>query len=131
VYLTTQFEGDVQCLCQVNVTHGISLSWTHIHIYKENLWGRFCDWITSTENHLHIVWFSVLMISTLLTATFVFPNFSPHPHPHSRNTFFSCISSLSHHGSIKSMQSGYLIMARSYRESTDQGGYYAKNRKIY
>jgi photosystem II P680 reaction center D1 protein len=37
-----------------------------------NLWGRFCDWITSTENHLYIGWFGVLMIPTLLTATSVF-----------------------------------------------------------
>ncbi|MCO5592993.1 hypothetical protein L7F22_046997 [Adiantum nelumboides] len=37
-----------------------------------SLWGRFCDWITSTENRLYIGWFSVLMIPTLLTATSVF-----------------------------------------------------------
>jgi photosystem II P680 reaction center D1 protein len=37
-----------------------------------NLWGRFCDWITSTENCLYIRWFGVLMIPTLLTATSVF-----------------------------------------------------------
>jgi photosystem II P680 reaction center D1 protein len=37
-----------------------------------NLWGRFCDWITSTENHLYIGWFGVLMIPSLLTATSVF-----------------------------------------------------------
>jgi photosystem II P680 reaction center D1 protein len=37
-----------------------------------NLWGRLCDWITSTENHLYIGWFGVLMIPTLLTATSVF-----------------------------------------------------------
>ncbi|KAM0021956.1 putative photosystem II [Helianthus debilis subsp. tardiflorus] len=39
---------------------------------SESLWGRFCNWITSTENRLYIGWFSVLMIPTLLTATFVF-----------------------------------------------------------
>ncbi|ERN19855.1 hypothetical protein AMTR_s00071p00011330 [Amborella trichopoda] len=37
-----------------------------------SLWGRFCNWITSTENRLYIGWFGVLMIPTLLTATFVF-----------------------------------------------------------
>jgi photosystem II P680 reaction center D1 protein len=37
-----------------------------------NLWGRFYDWITSTENRLYIGWFGVLMIPTLLTATSVF-----------------------------------------------------------
>ena len=37
-----------------------------------SLWGRFCDWITSTENRLYIGWFGVLMIPTLLTATSVF-----------------------------------------------------------
>jgi photosystem II P680 reaction center D1 protein len=37
-----------------------------------NLWGRFCDWITSTENRLYIGWFGVLMIPTLLTTTSIF-----------------------------------------------------------
>jgi hypothetical protein len=31
-----------------------------------SLWGRFCDWVTSTENRLYIGWFGVLMIPTLL-----------------------------------------------------------------
>ena len=35
-------------------------------------WGRFCSWITSTENRLYIGWFGVLMIPTLLTATSVY-----------------------------------------------------------
>ncbi|KAG6793551.1 hypothetical protein POTOM_002763 [Populus tomentosa] len=39
---------------------------------SESLWGRFCNWITSTENRLYIRWFGVLMIPTLLTTTFVF-----------------------------------------------------------
>ncbi|KAI3855147.1 hypothetical protein MKX03_018541 [Papaver bracteatum] len=39
---------------------------------SEILWGRFCNWITSTENRLYIGWFGVLMIPTLLTATSVF-----------------------------------------------------------
>ncbi|EXB38501.1 Photosystem Q(B) protein [Morus notabilis] len=38
---------------------------------SESLWGRFCNWITSTENRLYIGWFGVLMIPTLLTATSV------------------------------------------------------------
>jgi photosystem II P680 reaction center D1 protein len=38
---------------------------------SESLWGRFCNWITSTENRLYIGWFGVLMIPTL-TATSVF-----------------------------------------------------------
>ena len=25
---------------------------------SESLWGRFCNWITSTENRLYIGWFS-------------------------------------------------------------------------
>ncbi|CAN6459331.1 unnamed protein product [Victoria cruziana] len=37
-----------------------------------SLWGRFCNWVTSTENHLYIGWFSVLMIPTLLTTTSIF-----------------------------------------------------------
>lgn len=37
-----------------------------------NLWDRFCNWITSTENRLYIGWFGVLMIPTLLTATICF-----------------------------------------------------------
>ena len=36
------------------------------------LWGRFCEWVTSTENRLYIGWFGVLMIPTLLTATSCF-----------------------------------------------------------
>ncbi|TYI33790.1 hypothetical protein ES332_A04G159100v1 [Gossypium tomentosum] len=39
---------------------------------SESLWGRFCNWITNTENSFYIGWFGVLIISTLLTATFVF-----------------------------------------------------------
>ncbi|KAJ6687280.1 PHOTOSYSTEM II PROTEIN D1 [Salix purpurea] len=39
---------------------------------SESLWGRFCNWITSTENRLYIGWFGVVMIPTLLTATSVF-----------------------------------------------------------
>ena len=35
-------------------------------------WGRFCEWVTSTENRLYIGWFGVLMIPTLLTAVSVF-----------------------------------------------------------
>ncbi|CAN6476525.1 unnamed protein product [Victoria cruziana] len=37
-----------------------------------SLWGRFCNWVTNTENHLYIGWFGVLMIPILLTTTFVF-----------------------------------------------------------
>jgi hypothetical protein len=39
---------------------------------SESLWGRFCNWITSTENRLYLGWFGVLMIPTLLSATSVF-----------------------------------------------------------
>ncbi|MBA0648809.1 hypothetical protein Goklo_016453, partial [Gossypium klotzschianum] len=39
---------------------------------SESLWGRFCNWITSTENRPYVGWFGVLMIPTLLTATSVF-----------------------------------------------------------
>jgi hypothetical protein len=28
---------------------------------SESLWGRFCNWITSTENRLYIGWVGVLM----------------------------------------------------------------------
>jgi hypothetical protein len=38
---------------------------------SESLWGRFCNWITSTENRLYIGWFGGLMIPTFLTATAV------------------------------------------------------------
>ncbi|MEH1857893.1 MAG: photosystem II q(b) protein [Nostoc sp.] len=37
-----------------------------------NLWDRFCQSITSTDNRLYIGWFGVLMIPTLLTATICF-----------------------------------------------------------
>jgi photosystem II P680 reaction center D1 protein len=39
---------------------------------SESLWGRFCNWITSTEKRVYRVWFGGLMIPTLLTATAVF-----------------------------------------------------------
>ncbi|KAM0058742.1 putative H(+)-transporting two-sector ATPase [Helianthus debilis subsp. tardiflorus] len=41
-------------------------------VYEPLQTGRFCNWITSTENRLYIGWFGVLMIPTLLTATSVF-----------------------------------------------------------
>jgi photosystem II P680 reaction center D1 protein len=34
-----------------------------------NVWTRYCDWITSTNNRIYIGWFGSLMIPTLLTAT--------------------------------------------------------------
>lgn len=39
---------------------------------SKSLWGRFCNWITRTENCLYIGWFGVLMIPNLLTTTSVF-----------------------------------------------------------
>jgi len=32
-------------------------------------WNQFCDWVTSTNNRLYVGWFGVLMIPTLLAAT--------------------------------------------------------------
>ncbi len=37
-----------------------------------NVWEKFCHWITSTNNRMYIGWFGVLMIPTLLTATTCF-----------------------------------------------------------
>ena len=37
-----------------------------------NIWDRFCEFITSTNNRLYIGWFGVLMIPTLLAATTCF-----------------------------------------------------------
>ena len=39
---------------------------------SQNIWERFCSWITSLENRLYIGWFGVVMIPTLLTATTCF-----------------------------------------------------------
>ncbi len=39
---------------------------------RVNLWERFCNWITSTENRIYIGWFGVLLIPTALTAAIVF-----------------------------------------------------------
>ncbi|MDK3156596.1 photosystem II q(b) protein [Kamptonema cortianum] len=39
---------------------------------EDNLWSRFCNWITSTKNRLYIGWFGVLMIPTILVAVSVF-----------------------------------------------------------
>ncbi|MBD2253569.1 photosystem II q(b) protein [Nostoc parmelioides] len=37
-----------------------------------NLWHRFANWITSTENRMYVGWFGVLLIPTALTAAIVF-----------------------------------------------------------
>ncbi|BAB75441.1 photosystem II q(b) protein [Anabaena sp. FACHB-709] len=37
-----------------------------------NLWHRFGNWITSTENRMYVGWFGVLLIPTALTAAIVF-----------------------------------------------------------
>jgi photosystem II P680 reaction center D1 protein len=39
---------------------------------RSNLWDKYCDWITSTDNRLYIGWFGHLMIPTLLVATTAF-----------------------------------------------------------
>jgi photosystem II P680 reaction center D1 protein len=41
-------------------------------LVKADLWERFCQWVTSTENRLYIGWFGLIMIPTLLTAATVF-----------------------------------------------------------
>ncbi len=38
----------------------------------DNLWERFCNWVTSTENRLYVGWFGVLLIPTALVAAIVF-----------------------------------------------------------
>jgi photosystem II P680 reaction center D1 protein len=37
-----------------------------------NLWERFCEWITSTNNRIYIGWFGVLMFPTLLAGAICF-----------------------------------------------------------
>ena len=39
---------------------------------KDNVWERFCQWITSTNNRMYIGWFGVLMIPALLSAAICF-----------------------------------------------------------
>jgi len=39
---------------------------------QSNLWDKYCDWITSTNNRLYIGWFGHLMVPTLLVATTAF-----------------------------------------------------------
>jgi photosystem II P680 reaction center D1 protein len=39
---------------------------------SESLWGRFCNWITSTEIRLYIGWFGVVLMPPFLAATAVF-----------------------------------------------------------
>lgn len=36
------------------------------------VWERFCEWVTSTDNRLYIGWFGLVMIPTLSTAAIVF-----------------------------------------------------------
>ena len=42
------------------------------HLDHLNLWQRWCNWITSTQNRIYIGWFGVLMVPTLLVATTCF-----------------------------------------------------------
>ncbi len=37
-----------------------------------NLWERFCEWVTSTDNRIYVGWFGVLMIPTLIAASICF-----------------------------------------------------------
>ncbi len=37
-----------------------------------DLWDRYCQWVTSTENRIYIGWFGLLMIPTLIAATVCF-----------------------------------------------------------
>lgn len=39
---------------------------------QENLWQRYLNWVTSTNNRLYLGHFSVLMIPCLLSATICF-----------------------------------------------------------
>jgi photosystem II P680 reaction center D1 protein len=39
---------------------------------QENLWDRYLNWVTSTNNRLYIGNFGVLMVPTLLAATICF-----------------------------------------------------------
>ncbi|MGH1396091.1 MAG: photosystem II q(b) protein [Trichormus sp.] len=39
---------------------------------SSNLWDRFSNWITSTDNRMYIGWFGVILIPTALTAAIVF-----------------------------------------------------------
>jgi photosystem II P680 reaction center D1 protein len=38
---------------------------------SESLWGRFCNWITSTENRLYIGWVGVLRCVLSLCVIFL------------------------------------------------------------
>ncbi|TYJ39382.1 hypothetical protein E1A91_A04G066100v1 [Gossypium mustelinum] len=33
---------------------------------SESLWGRFCNWITSTENRLYIGWFGKILVYLII-----------------------------------------------------------------
>jgi hypothetical protein len=44
---------------------------------SESLWGRFCNWITSTENRLYIGWFGVFKFRETLELTMG----NPEPNP--------------------------------------------------
>jgi photosystem II P680 reaction center D1 protein len=37
-----------------------------------DVWERFCEWVTSTNNRLYIGWFGLIMIPTLLVASICF-----------------------------------------------------------
>lgn len=46
--------------------------YTRLRWERRSVWGRFCNWVTSTHNRIYIGWFGVLMIPTLLVATTCF-----------------------------------------------------------
>lgn len=44
----------------------------HPRLKRLNLWGNFCNWVTSTDNRIYLGWFGIVMIPTLLVALICF-----------------------------------------------------------
>jgi photosystem II P680 reaction center D1 protein len=54
------------------VIHYSTMSTTLQNRDGSSTWGRFCNWVTDTNNRLYVGWFGVVMIPTLASAAICF-----------------------------------------------------------
>jgi photosystem II P680 reaction center D1 protein len=73
-YITIKLNKDIRLTClEQRLTSELKIMTISLQqSQSNNLWDKFCNWITSTNNRMYIGWFGVLMIPTLLTATICF-----------------------------------------------------------
>ncbi|MFM2061709.1 MAG: hypothetical protein RLZZ507_1379 [Cyanobacteriota bacterium] len=73
-YITIKLNKDIRLTClEQRLTSELKIMTISLQqSQSNNIWDKFCNWITSTNNRMYIGWFGVLMIPTLLTATICF-----------------------------------------------------------